>query len=701
MASGEATAEVTPQQHEILRAVADRMIPADDWPSAGQAGVVEYLERHAGAELAAVWSATIAPGLAALDEEARRRTGRGYAELDPAEQDGLLAQAPAGLVSALAELVAEGYYTSPEDPSAPPPPAWAMIGFVPRHPGHQGPPLDEQDPPAIGLAEAADRYDAVVVGGGAGGGAAAASLAGAGLRVLLVERGRWLPWPEVGRDHLRNHRLSVYGHNTGPDDPGAPRTVLDAGGRERTTRPWEGDYHNNAMTYGGGTRVFGAQAWRFMPDDFAMASRYGIPDGSSLADWPFGYEELAPYYEQAEWAVGVSGDGQAHRAAGRRHRGYPMPPVPANRQVEVLGPAAAALGWDTGPVPLLVNSVPWGGRSACERCGQCVGFACPANAKNGPYNTVLPAALASGCCDLVLGAQALRVVADGAGRVTGVELAAAGDGSGPAVTRRITAGHVVLAAGAIESARLLLNSPTDREPAGMGNATDQVGRHLQGHTYCGAFGLWDDVVCDGLGPGVSIATLDLTHGHPDHIGGAMLANEFVRLPSAFWRQALPPDTPRWGPEAKAAMRDGYRRTIQVQGPTQEVPSPDARVRVSPRVKDRFGMPVAMLSGSRHPETLRTSALMSGLAAAWLQEAGARRVWRHDPSGGLSAGQHQAGTLRMGADPATSVTDPTGRVHGHDNLWVADGSLHVTNGCVNPVLTILALAHRTADHLARA
>ena len=126
----------------------------------------------------------------------------------------------------------------------------------------------------------------------------------AGKKVLLLERGRQLTYEDVGRDHLRNQRLSQYGHNAGPDIDSHPRTRDDA----QIIRPHEGGYQNNAACVGSGTRVYGAQAWRFMPQDFQMATTYGVPEGSSLADWPITYADLEPYYERAEWEIGVCGD---------------------------------------------------------------------------------------------------------------------------------------------------------------------------------------------------------------------------------------------------------------------------------------------------------------------------------------------------------------------------------------------------------
>ena len=118
------------------------------------------------------------------------------------------------------------------------------------------------------------------------------------------------------------------------------------------------------------------------------------------------------------------------------------------------------------------------------------------------------------------------------------------------------------------------------------------------------------------------------------------------------------------------------------------------------VKDRFGLAVAKMSGTTHAETIKSATYMLGKAASWLNAAGARRIWSEPPKSRLSGGQHQAGTCRMGKDPRKSVTDSHGRVWGFDNLFVADASLHSTNGGFNPVLTVMALAFRTAEQIAK-
>jgi choline dehydrogenase-like flavoprotein len=536
--------------------------------------------------------------------------------------------------------------------------------------------------------------NALVIGAGAGGGVVAKELAVAGLSVILLERGRWHSAAEGRKDDLRNQRTSVLGNAFGPDGERNPRVVVDAQGGERILKPYEGGYHNNAACVGGGTASYGAMAWRFHEKDFRMRSTYGALAGSTLDDWPIAYSDLEPYYEKAEIELGVSGDVTPDPFHAPRRNPLPMPPLPPSREHRVLKAAALRLGLHPFDIPMVRNTVVWRGRGPCMRCRWCVGFACEVNAKGGTQNTVIPEALATGNCELRTQCMTKEVLVDDRGRARGVAYFDENDR-----LREQTADLVVVAGGATESARLLLNSRSRLFPNGLGNRYGWVGHNLQGHTYTGAVGLFDHDVYDDLGPGASIAVCDYNHGTPGLRGGAMLANEFIRLPVQFLGMR-PPWVPRWGLGHKEFMRDYYRRTISVKGPTQEMPVFDARVEADPKVRDYWGIPVARLAGGKHAHTIEIANVMALRAETWLKEAGAVKTWVNRAGPGLSGGQHQAGTCRMGDDPKTSVVNRWCQLHGVDNVFVTDGSVHVTNGGFNPVLTIFAIAYWAGEYIAR-
>ncbi|MBV9468297.1 MAG: GMC family oxidoreductase, partial [Abitibacteriaceae bacterium] len=405
-----------------------------------------------------------------------------------------------------------------------------------------------------------------------------------------------------------------------------------------------------------------------------------------------------PYYERAERELGVAGQNDTLWGETAPDAAYPMPPVVPGPQTQALKRGAQQLGWGTFAPPLLINTVPYGGREACIACKWCVGYACPTDAKNGTHNTLIPLALATGHCQMVTGAMTERIETDARGKVCGVSYFVEENGSARHESAR--AKVVIVSSGAIESARLLLNSHSAQHPHGLGNESDQVGRHLQGHYYPGASGLTEENVYNGVGPGVTCATNQFNHGNSGIIGGGMLCDDFIKPPIDFWYTSLPPDLPRWGAANKQYMRENYTRLLHVKGPVQEIPSPHGRVTIDPQVRDKWGIPVVRLSGTTHQATVATSEFMRHRAEEWLRASGCYKVWSQPRGIGLSGGQHQAGTCRMGHDPQTSVTDQCGRVHAHDNLFVIDGSLHVTNGGFNPVLTIMALAFRSAEHIAK-
>jgi len=262
-----------------------------------------------------------------------------------------------------------------------------------------------------------------------------------------------------------------------------------------------------------------------------------------------------------------------------------------------------------------------------------------------------------------------------------------------------TADIVVVSAAAVETARLLLNSKSKLFPNGAGNNNDWVGRNLQGHAYTGASGLFKDEIFDDVGPGACWAVSDFNHGNEGIVGGGTLCNSFVTMPYLFTK-TRPPGAKRWGIEHKEFQRSNFKRVVMARGPFQEIPNFDARVSIDPEVKDYWGIPTVRLSGSRHSYDPTGCQFMSDRAEEILKEAGAYFTWQGVGGRGLSGGQHQAGTARMGNDPKTSVTNKYGQVHDIDNLFVADGSLHVNNGGFNPALTIMAMGFYVGDYIAK-
>lgn len=535
------------------------------------------------------------------------------------------------------------------------------------------------------------KVNAVIVGAGAGGGIVAKELAQAGLSVVLLERGDWPRYDRNNDDELYSQRTPALGNPFGPDSR-HPRVLVDAAGSTRVVLPDEGGYSANAGCVGGGSVSYGAMAWRYMPQDFRLKSIYGAVKDSTLEDWPITYDDLEPFYEKAEYEFGVSGDASANPFAGPRRKPFPMPAFPYSKEGRRIAEATKRMGLHPFPIPMLRNSVPYNGRPACIHMRSCVGFACPVNAKAGSQNTVIPMALATGNCQVRTGCVAAEIVLTDLGLARGVRYF---DSEGRAQEQ--PADLVVVSASATETARLLLNSKSKLFPNGAGNNHDWVGRNLQSHAYISACGILEEEIYEEAGPGATVALCDYNHGNPGLVGGGLLANEFIDLPYLFCFNR-PPDAPRWGKAHKDFQRRYFKRLLRIKGPVQEMPNFSARVTVDPAVKDAWGIPVCRLSGSRHPYDLEVGEYLSQKAEAIVKEMGATRTWRSHVGLGLSGGQHQAGTCRMGNDPTTSVTNRFGQVHDIDNLFIADGSLHVTNGGFNPVLNIMALAYWVSNYI---
>jgi choline dehydrogenase-like flavoprotein len=564
----------------------------------------------------------------------------------------------------------------------------------------------------------ADR--AVVVGSGAGASITAMVLAEAGWDVVLLERGPWYV-TDLDRDRpttlFSNDELKAARYFDVPDPLTEPRAF-----RASESDPDTIDSVNPlAAVVGGGTVHWDAKVPRFWDIDFKKLSLLGPVDGADVADWPFSYADIAPYYQEVERLLGVQGDAAQLPAGTLAHapgaRGYAMPPGPQQFSSMTIAAGAKTIGLHPYAFPMAINSQPYDGRPACNDCGQCSGYGCPISARLGAL-AVLKRALATGRVTVRDRTFATRVVMKGS-KARGVEWIGPGGATGSD-----SGDLVVLAASAIETSRLALLSS-------LPNANDCVGRDLMFHNFVDGFGIFLDRrmhahrgrsttqcaedFCDPDYPGARVAAqaagLPYIRGGILELGGSqdpMAEAGIYRFLLESLQQADPTNLALrpFGTRFKALMRASILRD-RLAGASmvgEDLPYATNRVDLA-TVKDYRGVPVARVTYSVGTHEQVAAAYFGGQLTLAMKAAGAT-VAAAVPQllglqGSIPHNAHIMGGMRMGDDPRTSVTDTGGMVRGTDNVLVADGSLFPTSGAHNPTLTIMATALRNARLLVHA
>jgi gluconate 2-dehydrogenase alpha chain len=551
--------------------------------------------------------------------------------------------------------------------------------------------------------------DVVVVGLGAVGGVAVLPLAQAGIEVIGLEAGTWLTRRDFAPDEIRNNVRSW---------PFAVQKANNEAPTSRTSGTANANQGGHPMMNAvGGTLHWWAQSWRLNPWDFKVATetrrRYGasrLPKGSTVEDWPFGLDELEPFYDKVEYEVGVSGnagnvngkiDRRGNIFEGPRRRDYPMPALRGTAFLERMADAGRKLGWSPFPGPAAINSRPYQNRSACMYHGFCNFGGCHVDAKNSPHVTTIPRAQETGRLKVVTRAHATRIEVDDQGRATGVTYLA--DNQEYFQPAKV----VLVASHTYENVRLLLMSKSKAYPNGLANNKGQVGRHYFSHHQgapVSALFPFDLKSWYGL-PAQGIAIDDFADDNFDHskvnfIGGANLWCMSDRRPISAANMSTWNRAPGWGSEWKKFIRENADRTSSSYIQKTTLPYEDNYLDLDPAVKDPLGNPVIRITASFKENELAIAAYAQDKMEQWYREAGAIDVTRAGLGAAMGASTHAYGGTRMGDNPDTNVVDRWGFAHEAPNVGMLGASVMGTSGARNPTLTAQALGWRTADYLAK-
>jgi choline dehydrogenase-like flavoprotein len=502
----------------------------------------------------------------------------------------------------------------------------------------------------------------VIIGSGAAGGTIADVLTARGLPVVLLEAGRRIEPTEFHQDDLK-----AFGQLSWLD----PR-VSSGSWSATTLAPDRPAWVVKAL--GGTTLHWNGLAYRPQAHELRALSHYGAISGATLADWPVSLAELTPFYARAEARLGVTGTPG-------------IPAHPPSAHYKLLWNGARRLGYSRiSNAGMAINSEARDGRPACQQMGFC-NQGCLISAKWSTLVSDIPRAEATGRLDLRTEATAVRIEHDERGHVAAVIFA---DASG--ALHRQAAHTVVVACNAVETARLLLLSESNRHLRGLANGSGQVGRNYMRHIAALTYAALPEPVNMHRGIVTPGTVFDEARHDPSRgFSGGYLMEAAGMAPVSL---ALLLDPAGWGRDY-AGFFERYDHLAGMLMNGEELPVADNRVTLDPTVKDVRALPVARVHVDEHAESAAMLAHFNDRSAALYRAVGATDV-RH---GRPASATHNMGTARMGRDAATSVVDAGLQAHEVPGLYVCDGSVFPTSTSVNPTLTIVALALRLAEQLA--
>ena len=546
------------------------------------------------------------------------------------------------------------------------------------------------------------RFDAVVVGAGAGGAAAAWRLCEQGLAVLLLEAG---PRFDPARDYKLNQ--PDWERHLFPEPPGS-RGAFSIGQFERLDpadndlRSWNraigplvrgesrqamGPGYWHVQGVGGSTLHFVGESHRMHPAAMKLRSHHGTGH-----DWPLDYADLEPYYSLCEALVGVAGP----ETQGERWRSthYPLPAHPLSPPARLLVSAGRQLGMTWQANSRAALSEVYDGRPACNYCANC-SRGCPLGDKGSADVTFIRKALATGRLTLKPSSPVSHIHSQASGRIDFIEYVEGNK------LHRVETPLLLLAAGAVQTPRLLLANRSRHFPEGLANTSRQVGRNFMETLFWSSTGLVAGLSNSHVGLPADAICWDFNA--PDAIAGTVGGCRFnsgtqeigFTGPIAYVSRLLD----GFGKGLKDKLRSSFGSALSVGAIGEFLPNNGSYVDLDPAQKDRLGLPLARLHSSLGPENIKRLRFMAEKSRQLLKAAGVEEIREEFGAWDSFSATHVFGTCRMGADSRNSVVNVECRSHDHANLYVTDASVFPSSGGgESPSLTIHALATRAADHI---
>lgn len=567
----------------------------------------------------------------------------------------------------------------------------------------------------IQIKKQSKKYDAIIVGTGAAGGMAAYVLAKAGLKICLLEAGPMYD-PAIHSSQLKNAWESPR--------RGATTKFRPFGDYDASFWGWEIDGEPytkkngtkwdwwRARMVGGRTNHWGRISLRFGPDDFKRRSIDGLGD-----DWPISYDDVKPYYDKVDKLIGVFG---TNEGLPNDPDGFFLPPPKPRLHEMFIKKAAGQAGVPVIPsrMSILTEKIN-DERGVCFYCAQCY-RSCKVYADFSSSSALVRPALATGNVDLITNAMAREVLTDSEGLATGVSYVDKNELQEYQVYGKM----VILGASACETARILLNSKSQRHPNGLANSSNVVGKYLHDSTGAGMSGIAPALFNrkryneDGVG-GLHVYSpwwldnkkLDFPRGYHIEYGGGMgmpmygFSWGIEGLNGQFPINGVQKEAGGYGKSLKEDVRYFYGSQIYMAGRGEAVANIDNYCEIDPNVVDKYGIPVLRFHVKHSDYEIKQAKHMKETFKEIFHELGATITWGDKDSDANQWGMnnpgeiiHEAGTARMGNDPKSSALNKWSQAHDCKNLFCVDGSQFTSQADKNLTWTILALSMRASEHI---